>query len=68
MNHWVWDDDPDESLCGLDVNNQNWTEGKIDCPNCLEIDAFMKVVEAFHTNFDMRDSLVAAVGIWSQQK
>jgi len=63
-NHWVWDDDPNESLCSQDVSQVNWVEGEIDCPKCLEIDQFIKVVESFNTNFDMRDSLVAAIGMW----
>jgi len=66
MNHWVWDDDPDESLCGKEVSWSTWNEAEVDCHNCLKVDAFLKLVENFNATFDVKDSLYAAIGIWNK--
>lgn len=64
MNHWVWDDDPDESLCGKDVSHKKWNDGSVDCLECIEVDKFVRLVESFLERFDVKDSLFAAVGVW----
>ncbi len=45
--HWVWDDDPDESLCGKDVTGHTWySDGTpVDCTNCIEVDKFVTWLE-----------------------
>lgn len=68
MNHWVWEDDPNESLCGQDLSNKSWTDAIIDCQMCLEVDAFVKLVEAFAQDRDMKDSLIAALSIWGEHE
>lgn len=37
--HWVWDDDPDESLCGIDLTGEPWIDDSIavDCKKCEEV-------------------------------
>jgi hypothetical protein len=37
--HWVWDDNPDEALCGIDMVGQEWATDNdpITCARCLEI-------------------------------
>jgi len=45
--HWVWIDDPDESLCGKDMSNHNWVsdEVAVDCPECLWTEEFLEQIE-----------------------
>lgn len=42
--HWVWFDDPDETLCGLIAKKQSWAEDNeiVDCPRCISADEFCK--------------------------
>lgn len=37
--HWVWDDNPNEALCGKDMTGTEWDEtlDPINCQKCLEI-------------------------------
>lgn len=37
--HWVWDDNPDEALCGEDMTGTVWddTIKPISCKKCVEI-------------------------------
>lgn len=38
--HWVWDDNPDETLCGKDVEGSSWASDSepINCEDCLDIE------------------------------
>lgn len=54
MNHWVWEDDTDESLCGEDMSNHGWTDNAVDCTKCKEVDELIsaaeKIYEMYPTN------------------
>ncbi len=46
--HLVWEDDENESLCGLDVSNMAWeqsTEPVTICSACLEARKFVEELE-----------------------
>lgn len=45
--HWVWDDSPDESLCGKDMSNERFSnEGEqVNCEDCIYIDTLCKLSE-----------------------
>lgn len=62
MTHLVWEDDEDESLCGLDVSRVPW-EGIVVkwCPNCANVDRFLNIFNSFNTTYDVKTSLQATV-------
>lgn len=41
--HWVWFENPDETLCGKDVTGDPWVtdEDPITCKGCLEIEKIL---------------------------
>jgi hypothetical protein len=46
--HWVWEDDPDESCCGLDMTGRPFVDDEelpVDCPNCIEAIKFVAWLE-----------------------
>ena len=46
--HWVWDDDPDESCCGLDMSGSSFVDDEgpeVDCQNCLRAIKFVEELE-----------------------
>lgn len=60
--HYVWDDDEDESFCGLDVSDKQWAVVlQVDCPQCIEIERFVRIFNAFNTTYDVRDSIKATL-------
>lgn len=61
LTHYVWYDDENESLCGLDVTHEPWTTKGPFCHKCLEVDKFLTVFESFNTTYDTRESLQATV-------
>lgn len=62
ITHLVWEDDEDESLCGLDVSETNW-EGIVVrwCPKCANVDRFLNVFESFNASYDVKTSLEATI-------
>lgn len=66
--HYVWEDDENESFCGLDLSNKRWAiVKKVDCTKCLEIDRFLTIFKSFNSTYDVRDSLYATVKIMSSE-
>lgn len=47
MIHWVWSNDSEESLCGLNMKNTKWEDDSnpISCPDCIEIDMIASLTE-----------------------
>lgn len=46
--HWVWDDDPDESCCGLDMTGSSFVDDagpEVNCQNCLSAIKFAEELE-----------------------
>lgn len=46
--HWVWDDDPDESCCGLDMTDHPFVDDEnlpVNCHNCIEAIKFVEWIE-----------------------
>ncbi len=45
--HYVWDDDPDESMCGKDVSGTAWQSNdvEVNCEACLDAAEFVREIE-----------------------
>lgn len=67
--HLVWEDNEDESLCGLDVSGFVWEKpikpwgvtAPWDCSLCVQIDSFLKMFEIYNTTYDVRTSIEASI-------
>lgn len=48
LNHWTWEENDNESYCGLDVTNEPWIPDSvpITCKRCIEIDMLCEMWEA----------------------
>lgn len=62
--HYVWDDDENEALCGADVSDRQWAViTPVNCEDCIEVEKFLKIFNAFHLMYGVRESLQAAVQV-----
>lgn len=45
--HYVWEDDPDESMCGRDVSGTIWQSNdvEVNCEACLDAAEFVREIE-----------------------
>ena len=69
ITHLVWDDDENESLCGLDVSDYIWENSLFpwdvttpwDCPTCTEVKSFVSIFNHFNTTYDTKTSIAATL-------
>lgn len=70
MNHLVWEDDENETLCGKDVTEAKWLEF-VDCTRCLDVDLFLNILEKFtypNSPYKLGEAIYATIKFLGESK
>lgn len=64
--HYVWEDDENETLCGLDASSKPWVDSGTLCQGCKEVDFFLTIFDGFNKTYSIQDALKTTFKVLSR--